>query len=144
MHKAYDATPRIKFVNVRFVQLFHRQRLNCFHRFIIWPAPRVLRYRRPVARSSRGAARIDVRTRWSRSNANRERVELIFPRFPWWREQRWANDPVEGKRLSSRENSIWKSDPGSCISASIYQPRKDHAAVMDTADSTCNSISRCQ
>lgn len=47
-------------------------------------------------------------------------------------------------RLSNAENSIWKSDPGSCISASIYQPRKDRAAVMDTADSTWNCISRCQ
>lgn len=42
----------------------------------------------------------------------------------------------EEERLSTAENSIWKSDPVLRISASIYQSRKDHASVMDTADST--------
>jgi len=42
----------------------------------------------------------------------------------------------EEERLSTAENSIWKSDPVLRISASIYQSRKDHAPVMDTADST--------
>lgn len=42
----------------------------------------------------------------------------------------------EEEHLSTAENSIWKSDPVLRISASIYQSRKDHAPVMDTADST--------
>ena len=83
------------------------------------------------------------RTRWA-NNFNGPEVGGRMVTSVDKRERTTREGGSGGVRLSSRENSIWKSDPGSCISASIYQPRKDHAAVMDTADLTCSSISRCQ